>query len=164
MPERNLYDCVVGELRRHFRFGENVETLESKTDFVVFSHEPFGFVFRPPNQPGPISAKRLSKAFFRRDSAKKMLESLVCRVGPADRQGLFLPELEKIQDTLSPWCRIVHGTGELKEMLDDYMPRHDIGWNCDRLGEIYLVFLWIQLETENISIYKDLYKKPCDEK
>lgn len=162
---RTLFKCVISDLERYCHFDRNM-TLSEQPVFVLFSYEPFGFVFPDKIALKGLGNKALSKKYHQRDQAKEIYRAFIAdrRKKPliANFRDAFLREFETISDKLSPWCEIVRSLEELENVLDNYMSGHNVSWECDTIipkqEDIYMINLWIHLETENISMYKKLYK------
>ncbi len=163
--KRDLFECVMQDLKRYCGFDEHSEAISNLT-FAVFSYEPFGFVFPDKESLKKISAKALSKQYFKRDYAEQKYKDILVKATAiplgSDVQSYFLSELEKNQDELSIWYVLVHGIAKLKSLLNDYMPDHNVCWNCERIGDgpndLFSIRLWIILEAESMSAYRNLYK------
>ncbi|MDR2440197.1 MAG: hypothetical protein LBE12_12635 [Planctomycetaceae bacterium] len=160
LSKRNLFDWIVGDLHV-----QQNETYRDITDFIVFSCEPFGFNFPNKNTLKKMSDHSLARQFSKRDIARNKFDALlkdVIQIPIKDRYAFFLEKINILYCELQPWCIRIKGIDNLKKVLDDYMIGYNVRWDCDKIGntipKIFFIKLWIDLDTNNISEYKKIYK------
>ncbi|MDR2169101.1 MAG: hypothetical protein LBP59_03070 [Planctomycetaceae bacterium] len=163
---KNVYNEIETEFFDQTNLTSHEELKYIDTTIAVFSCEPFGFEFPDKEYLKKLSPHRLSKKYFLMKKAKKIFNELLEQV-KNDSVNIFEEKKNLVQKELSPWLIILKQFNELKRIIDSYMPNYNICWDCQTFKSnpfkidqkiLFCITLWIQLETENISIYRNIYK------